>query len=155
MAKYHSISVTPNNKVYGWGDNQYGQLGELSNSSSEIINLTPYFDLSHNEDIIDIALGDFHSSILTTDGQLYIWGKNGEGQIGDGTTTNRYIPVEMSSFFNLDDGERIIDIESGAGNMLALTTESRVFSWGYNEFGQVGIGQQTLLLYKQLILLNL
>jgi len=140
MAKYHSIAITPNNQVYGWGNNQFGQLGELSNSSSNIVNLTHYFELSTNEDIIDIALGDFHSSILTSEGHLFAWGSNAQGQIGDETTNSRYIPVEVSQHFNLNQDERLIDIESGAGNMMALTSEGRVFSWGYNDYGQVGLG---------------
>lgn len=141
MAKNHSIAISSSNEVYGWGDNEWGQLGESTNSSSSgIINLTRYFELWPSEDFIDIALGDFHSSILTSAGRVFSWGDNSHGQIGDTTYSARYIPADVTQYFNLNEDERIIEIESGAGHMMALTTDNRVFAWGYNANGQLGTG---------------
>ncbi|HKL47401.1 MAG TPA: hypothetical protein VJ878_01935, partial [Candidatus Izemoplasmatales bacterium] len=158
MAKYHSIAVNSDNEVYGWGDNTYGQLGQALNSSEEIVNLTHYFELWPNEYFVDIALGDFHSSILTSYGRVYSWGSNTHGQMGDGTYLSFDMPIDNTKYYNIDEGERIIDIESGAGHMIALTSDGRVLSWGYNENGQVGAGpDETIYNYSNDItdLLNL
>lgn len=140
MAKYHSIAITPDNEVYGWGDNSYGQLGETFSQIEEIVNLTHYFELRPNEYFVDIALGDFHSSILTSSGRVFAWGYNTYGQLGDGTYLSFYIPIDTTQYYNINEGEKIIDIESGLGHMIALTSAGRVLSWGYNLNGQVGAG---------------
>ena len=96
-----------------------------------------------DERIISISLGDYHSSALTSIGRLFTWGNNNYGQLGDGTHTNRYIPTEITSHFNLSIGETINRISLGAYHSSALTTASRLFTWGNNNYGKLGDGTDT------------
>jgi len=47
-----------------------------------------------------IFLGRYHSSVITQDGEIYIWGRNMYGQLGDGTSVSKSIPVDVTSKFN-------------------------------------------------------
>ena len=77
------------------------------------------------------------SNVLTTSSQtsLYVWGKNGEGQLGDGTTVNKSQPVSISNFIK---GSSITMISSGNGHSLLLDASGKLWGWGDNAYGQLG-----------------
>jgi hypothetical protein len=86
-----------------------------------------------------IAVGETHVCALTTAGGVVCWGDNTDGALGDGTTTTRTVPVQVSG---LSSG--VIAIAAGGtsgvdwGQTCALTTGGGVLCWGANDFGQVG-----------------
>jgi uncharacterized repeat protein (TIGR02543 family) len=137
----HASAVTSNGRVFTWGSNLYGQLGDATtiqrNTPTEI---TSHFNLSIDEIIISTSLGSGHSSALTSNNRVFTWGLNQEGQLGDGTTTSRLTPTEITSKFNLEIGETIISISFNAIHSSALTSSGRMFTWGYNNYGQLGNG---------------
>jgi len=94
-------------------------------------------------DIIQVSLGYFHSSALTKEGRLFTWGYNLNGELGDGTTSNRYTPTNITRQFDLFPGETIIDVSLGFNHSSALTSEGRLFTWGNNETGRLGDGTTT------------
>jgi hypothetical protein len=65
------------------------------------------------------------------------WGANDQGQLGDGTTTDRHAPVKVANLSGIK------AIDGGAGHSLALTTSGKVWAWGDNEYGQLGDGTTT------------
>jgi hypothetical protein len=85
--------------------------------------------------IIDIKCGAFHTLVLTSSGEVYAWGVNSMGQIGIDYLDENLTPAKVIGF----ECEKIHMISCGYQHSLALTVGGRVFSWGNNEFGQLGI----------------
>ena len=82
-----------------------------------------------------VSLGYWHSAAVTTNGDLYCWGRNYDGQIGDGTTTNRYTPVKVL--------ENVSSVSLGEYHSAAVTTNGDLYCWGGNYDGQIGDGTNT------------
>jgi len=92
------------------------------------------------ETIIQVSLGQSHSAALTSSGRLFTWGRNGYGQLGDGTTIGKSTPTEITSRINLATGDKIIQVSLGGNHSAALTSSGRLFTWGRNDNGQLGDG---------------
>jgi alpha-tubulin suppressor-like RCC1 family protein len=132
----HSLSVAADGTVWAWGRNGAGQLGD----DTTIDRLTPVRVTGLNDvkpDPRAIAAGLRHSLALRDDGTVWAWGDNSVGQLGDGTTTNRGAPVQVS---NLDG---IIAVAAGGSHSLALRNDGTVWAWGSDSDGQLGDGTPT------------
>jgi alpha-tubulin suppressor-like RCC1 family protein len=81
---------------------------------------------------VAIATGGDHTVALMSDGTLWGCGQNSWGQLGDGTTTNRYWPLRI--------GDGFASIAAGAGFTLAVKADGTLWAWGYNQYGQLGDG---------------
>ena len=88
-----------------------------------------------NFQIASIATGALHTCAVTTSGGVKCWGYNAYGQMGDGTTTNRTTPVNVSG---LTSG--VASISAGTHHTCAVTTSGGAKCWGYNAYGQMGDG---------------
>ena len=75
-----------------------------------------------------------HVLAIRTDGTLWAWGSNTRGQLGDGTTTNRVDPVQISA------GADWVEIAAGEFHSMARKSDGRVYLWGGNSYGQLGFG---------------
>jgi uncharacterized repeat protein (TIGR02543 family) len=140
----HSSALTSEGRIFTWGNNFYGQLGDgTTTNRTTPTEITSQFNLYAGETIIQVSLGYSDSSALTSQGRIFTWGINNSGQLGDGTTTNRTTPTEITSQFNLHAGESIIQASLGWGHSSALTSEGRIFTWGNNFYGQLGAGTTT------------
>jgi alpha-tubulin suppressor-like RCC1 family protein len=95
--------------------------------------LNQYLD---NEFVIDVSCSAYHSLVLTNCGEVYAWGDNYFGQIGNGCYDSQLIPIKVKGFNN----ERVVMISCGWNHSMALTECGHVYSWGYNRNGQLGIG---------------
>jgi len=87
-----------------------------------------------------IAAGGNHSLALTSNGNLWSWGYNYLGQLGLGDSNNRLVPIFIASDFYYNIFE---DVDSDAGGLdhtLARKTNGTIWGWGYNEYGQLGLG---------------
>ncbi|MBI4491966.1 MAG: hypothetical protein HY690_04150, partial [Chloroflexi bacterium] len=83
------------------------------------------------------AAGDYHSVALKSDGSVWAWGGNDYGQVGDGTTTPRLIPVQVGGLGG------VVALAAGDSHSLALKSDGTVRAWGYNWAGQLGDGTTT------------
>ncbi|MBN9390550.1 MAG: hypothetical protein J0I20_21145 [Chloroflexi bacterium] len=86
----NSMALGSDGKVYTWGDNINGQIGDGTTNAA----LTPYaVQLPFGVTPKSISQGDYHSLVLGSDGHLFAWGDNGVGQYGDGTTNSSLTPT--------------------------------------------------------------
>ncbi len=140
----HSSAVTSEGRIFTWGSNSSGQLGNARSTFDNIdslpIEITDRFSLNIGETITKLELGLVHSSAITSDGRIFMWGSNQYGQLGDGSTSRKIIPTDSTNYFNLNIEEKIIDVSLGWAQSMAITSEGRIFTWGYNIEGQLGIG---------------
>jgi alpha-tubulin suppressor-like RCC1 family protein len=127
----HSLALTSNGQVLTWGYNFYGQLGNgtTTNSSTPVA-----VSLPSGTTVTAIASGYYHSMAVTSTGQVFAWGYNLYGQLGNGTTTNSSTPVAVS----LATGTTVTALAGGVSHSLALTSTGQVLAWGENTFGQLG-----------------
>lgn len=133
----HQIVLTADGKVFGWGSNNQGQLGNtLTTASTTPVSLKDDAALA-GKTIAVIASGTSHNLALTTNGELFSWGNNTSGKLGDGSTTNRTQPVAVVASGALA-GKTITAIAAGDQHSLALSAEGKVFAWGSNSFDQLG-----------------
>jgi alpha-tubulin suppressor-like RCC1 family protein len=84
-----------------------------------------------------LTAGTDHSCALSVRGGVKCWGRNLDGQLGDGTTLERHTPVDVSG---LSSG--VVAISAGSHHTCALTYAGAVKCWGYNYFGQIGDGSR-------------
>ncbi|WP_379316564.1 RCC1 domain-containing protein [Paenibacillus puldeungensis] len=87
-----------------------------------------------------IAAGGYKSAAIDENNQLWTWGRNEFGQLGDGTNTNRSIPVKVKDAEG-NDFTGVKAVSLGRDHTVAIDASDRVWSWGYNASGQLGNGQ--------------
>jgi hypothetical protein len=90
--------------------------------------------------VVAIAAGTWHSLALCSDGTIAAWGWNGDGQLGDNSTTQRNVPVlvNTNSGTSALAGKTVVAITAGQYHSLALCADGTLASWGYNGNGQLG-----------------
>ena len=90
------------------------------------------------KNIAQISGGLMHTVAIDKEGKVYTWGFNYYGQLGDETTTKSTLPICISDKDNELKGKRIVDISAGYGHTVAIDKEGKVYTWGFNEYGQLG-----------------
>jgi alpha-tubulin suppressor-like RCC1 family protein len=144
---YHTCALTNNGGIKCWGNNQYGQLGYNVSPSCSIYYLcsdTPDFVdgfTDGDENAIVISAGDQHTCAITEANVVKCWGLNENGQLGDGTYTDRLTPVTVKE--STDINLLAVEISAGYQHTCAITTSGGAKCWGYNEDGQLGDGTTT------------
>lgn len=126
----HSLAIAADGSVYTWGSNTYGQLGDGTTTPSR---LTPV-RISLPVSITAISAGWHHSMALGADGRVWTWGRNANGQIGNGSLVNQLLPYQVSL------ARGATAIAAGANHALVLLSDKSVVAWGQNTNGQLGNG---------------
>ncbi len=132
---YHGIAVKTDGTIWTWGRNAYGTLG-LGNTT----------DYSSPKQVgagttwASIAGGSSHCVAIKTDGTMWSWGDNsntGAGRLGLGDQERRSSPTQIGALTNW------LKISAGRYHNLAIKTNSTLWSWGRNSYGEVGDGTTT------------
>jgi alpha-tubulin suppressor-like RCC1 family protein len=130
------LALSSTGRIYAWGDNSYGQLGDGTTTSRT----TPVLvKLPRGADVTAIRAGCLDNLALTASGRVYAWGYNGLGELGDGSYRDRHHPVLV----RLPRGIRIRAISAGCDHSLAITSAGSLLAWGYNKDGELGTGTTT------------
>lgn len=131
-----TFALTDSGRVYGWGDGSNGALG-TGKSQSEYypVDITDNFSLADGENIVQIAAdggngNSGHGLALTNLGKVYAWGDNRKGAVGDGSTTNSYLPKDITSYFQLAGYDKIISVGAGINMSFAVSANGVVYAWG-------------------------
>ena len=106
---------------------------------NETIDITSEANLFEGKTISQISAGSVHSLALDSEGQIYAWGANYNGRLGNGDTTSSNTPVKVDTSGVLA-GKTITQISAGDGHSLALDSEGQIYAWGANYNGQLGNG---------------
>ena len=140
----HSLALGQDGKVYAWGNDGNGQLGDGSTVSSSSVPVAVLATgVLSGKTITQVATGSGHSLALASDGTVYAWGYNNNGQLGNGSTaTTAATPVAVNMSGVLA-GKKIIQIAAGYAYSLALASDGTVYAWGANAYGQLGNGLTT------------
>lgn len=129
-------------RVYCWGSNVYGQLGNRSTSNSSLPVAVYTSGVLRNRDISEVRVGVRHSCALS-DNDIFCWGQRSNGgQLGDNNTSPGVSSVPVTVFKEegrLKDAE-IRHISAGMNRGCATTKDGRTFCWGRNREGQIGDG---------------
>jgi len=141
---YHCLVLTSDGTVYAWGDNSAGQLGNGNNISSDIPVTVSTNGVLAGKKIIGIAAGMRHSIVVTSDGNLYSWGYNAHGQLGNASTINSNVPVAIAPASSIE-GKSFIAVAAGAYSCTAISTDGQLVAWGWNSNGQLGIGNYSFI----------
>lgn len=126
----HALALKTDGTLWAWGEGFNGQTGD---------NLTPLFFRSSPRQVgtdtwIYIACGFQSSFGIKSDGTLWGWGRNDAGQLGDGTTVERRLPVQIGT-----DSDWVA-VAAGYQHGVALKSNGALYTWGTNDFGQLGNG---------------
>jgi alpha-tubulin suppressor-like RCC1 family protein len=120
--------------MLAWGLNEDGELGDGTTRIRE----TPVpVRLPRGVKVVAATAGLFHVLALTRAGQILAWGYNTDGQLGNGSTTDRHVPIRV----RLPNGtKKITALTAGRYFSMALTAGHRILAWGLNDEGQLGDG---------------
>ena len=117
-----------------WGHNDYGQLaqGTTTNNRSSPI------QVGTNVNWKEVSAGNKDCFAIKTDGTLWAWGRNTDGQLGTNDTTHRSSPVQTVS-----GGTNWKQVSNYSGCTAAIKTDGTLWLWGFNLFGQLGTNDTT------------
>jgi alpha-tubulin suppressor-like RCC1 family protein len=134
----HAMFVSEDNKVFGWGNNDYGQLGIPFMNKHEVSYPIQLRTLS-NVKASKVATGRCHSVMLSDEGHVFTFGHQEFGQLGNGVINKDQIsevPTRVDSLLK----QKVVDISCGLDHTVALTDKSELYAWGFNQEGQCGTG---------------
>lgn len=126
------LALGTDGKVYTWGADHYESLGRDSS--------TPYQvkPVNNLKDITDISMAVYTGLATDKNGDIWSWGHNNIGQLGDGSIGDKMNPVNITQ----DVSAKFTSVHAGAYSNYAITDKGELYSWGNNRYGQLGLGDR-------------
>lgn len=138
---FHSLALKNDGTVWSWGENTNGQLGRSATPSPSIAGLVLKDQVNGLASITAIAAGGSHSLALDSSGQVWAWGYNKYGQLGqsgDKALVDQNLPQPVTGI-----KAPVLAIAAGGAFSVAVDNNGTVWAWGYNGFGQLGNNSTT------------
>ncbi|XP_066933658.1 probable E3 ubiquitin-protein ligase HERC4 [Clytia hemisphaerica] len=132
--KDHCLALCSDGQLYGWGNNEFGQLGFGKKSKKET--KPQLITVLQGCPIVHIATGGFHSFALTVSGLVFAWGKNSYGQLGLGNVEDKCYPTKVK--LSLPQGQSVRYIACGEEHSVLLSSTGNIFTFGCGSSGQLG-----------------
>ena len=136
---FYSCAVAEG-RAYCWGYNGDGELGNNSTTSTSVPVAVNTSGPLNGKTVTAISTGSHHSCAVA-DGRAFCWGYNGDGELGNNSTTNATVPVAVNTSGPLN-GRTVTAISAGYGHTCAVA-DGRAFCWGYNADGELGNNSTT------------
>lgn len=121
--------------VYSWG---WGDFGRLGHGNSSDLFLPHSIRVLQGLQIKQMACGDSHCLAISTDGEVYSWGRNQNGQLGLGHHDDSLRPQKVPTF----QGVEVKMVAAGAEHTVAITASGKLYGWGWGRYGNLGLGDQ-------------
>ena len=128
----HSLLLDSFGRLYSWGSNAYGQLGNGTTNAQMLPQ--PVSLPSGVTSWSAIAAGDGFSLAIGNNGNVYAWGRNNLGQLGNTTITNSAVPIRVA----ITNNSGWKTIAAGGFHAMALSHGGQLFSWGLDLYGELG-----------------
>ncbi|KAK1683279.1 hypothetical protein QYE76_044127 [Lolium multiflorum] len=129
----HTAAVTEDGDIYGWGWGRYGNLG-LGDRNDRYV--PEKVSLVEEEKMVLVACGWRHTITVSSSGSLYTYGWSKYGQLGHGDFEDHLVPHKVDALKDSSTSQ----ISGGWRHTMALTSDGKLYGWGWNKFGQVGAG---------------
>ncbi|MGG1517754.1 InlB B-repeat-containing protein [Paenibacillus oryzisoli] len=125
-----NYAIKEDGTLWAWGLNGNGQLGD-----GTLMNRTLPVQVSGISGVTAVSTGlGYHVLALKNDGTVWAWGRNDNGELGDGTTTQRQLPVQVVGLTD------VVTLVNAGYHSLALKSDGTVWAWGRNSYGESGGG---------------
>ena len=136
----HLLLLAQSGRIYSYGKNVYGQLGDNSTNSREnnITTVVRLKDGNYLENVVEISAGDKYSIARTEDGRVYTWGINGEKQLGQNNEIELEGIQEIGYALLKDDILEVERVTAGYTHTSVYKRDGNVYTWGQGEEGQLG-----------------
>lgn len=133
----HSLALKNDGTLWAWGRNDRGQIGD----GTDGINFSKDspVQIGTGSDWQVVGTGNEHSLAIKANGTLWAWGYNGEGRLGDNTSTDRLVPTQIGT------GTNWRSVVAGYDHSVGLTNDGKIYTWGSNGFGQLVLGGTTTI----------
>ena len=141
----HTVALKTDGTLWAWGDNRYGQLGDntIENRNGPVqVKQLEGITIMTFEGVKAVSAGEYHTVAIKTDGSLWACGYNNYGQLGDGTTTQRNISVQVKENASVS-FEDVKAVFAGGSHTVAIKNNGTLWAWGSNSYGQLGDGTTT------------
>jgi len=135
----HVCAIDSYDRAYCWGDNTYGQLGVISISKSSRPVAVDTTGLVNGKTVKSISTSYYSTCAITSDDQVYCWGRNNYGQLGNNSNVDSTTPVAVDRtglFIN----KTIKSISAGGFSACAIASDDKAYCWGKSDHGELGNG---------------
>ncbi len=151
-----SVALKSDGTLWAWGGNCYGQLGDgTSDNSYTPIQVQGPDGVGFINDIITVNTGRRHTIAVKSDGTVWTWGYNYDGQLGDGETDDSYTPVQVKGPGGVGFLGNIVEVAAEKYHSFAMDSDGNIWAWGYNSSGRLGDGTENDSLTPVQTLINL
>lgn len=124
-----SYAIKTDSTLWTWGLNDVGQLGDNTTTSKSV----PAQEIFAATTWSQCSAGFKHASAIKTDGTLWCWGLNDQGQLGDDSIINKISPMQTKAA-----GTNWSQTACGLNFTMAIKTDGTLWGWGLNSSGQLG-----------------